>query len=166
MQEKDTFSHGDRILVPGSAPLEPKQSFEELPHLLLRTGHWVDARLDAALEARGLSLAKMGVLRQLVEAGAPLSLGQLAERLNCVRSNVTQLIDRLEADGLVKREQDPADRRSVQAVITEEGKSRYFSALVSERRAKQEILEPLSEAERLQLTLLLARLANGAAAQS
>ena len=37
---------------------------------------------------------------------------------------MTQLIDRLEADGLVRRVDDPADRRSVKASITDEGRDR------------------------------------------
>ena len=31
--------------------------------------------------------------------------------MTCVRSNITQLMDRLEADGLVRRIDDPSDRR-------------------------------------------------------
>ena len=48
----------------------------------------------------------------------PISLSELAEKLTCVRSNVTQLVDRLEADGLAKRADDPADRRAVRAKVT------------------------------------------------
>lgn len=76
----------------------------------------------------GLSLAKFGVLAALVEAGEPLPLGQLAERIACVKSNVTQLVDRLEEDGLVRREPDPADRRVTRAAITEDGLARYRTA--------------------------------------
>ena len=36
---------------------------------------------------------------------------------------MTQLVDRLEADGLVRRVADPTDRRSVKAEITDEGQS-------------------------------------------
>ena len=41
----------------------------------------------------------------------------LAERLTCAKSNVTQLVDRLEADGLVRRKLDPSDRRSRLAIV-------------------------------------------------
>jgi DNA-binding MarR family transcriptional regulator len=46
-----------------------------------------------------LSPPKYSALNQLVLAGRPLMLGELAARLTCVRSNITQLVDRLEADG-------------------------------------------------------------------
>jgi DNA-binding MarR family transcriptional regulator len=105
---------------------------------LIVGGRLAEARLDAALAAVGLSLAKWQALRPLVEGGQPLSLGALAARLACVRSNVTQLVDRLEADGLVRRMPDPDDRRGVLARATEEGARRYRAgraALGAARRA-------------------------------
>ena len=66
-----------------------------------------------ALAGVGLSNAKFEALSVLVSQDRPISLSELAEKLTCVRSNVTQLVDRLEADGLVKRTDDPADRRAV-----------------------------------------------------
>jgi MarR family 2-MHQ and catechol resistance regulon transcriptional repressor len=83
------------------------------------------SRFEAALEPVGLSLAKLGVLSRLVAAGEPLPLSTLAERSACVRSNITQLIDRLEADKLVVRVDDPHDRRLVRAALTAEGRARY-----------------------------------------
>ena len=68
---------------------------------------------------------RFGALDHLVRAGEPLPLGELAARLSCVRSNVTQLIDRLEADGLARRVADPADRRSVRAEVTAAGRERW-----------------------------------------
>src|SRR5690606_27256551 len=87
----------------------------------LRAARAVEERLDEAMASVGLSAARYGVLDQLSRAGAPLALGELAGRLSCVRSNVTQLVDRLEADGLVRRVNDPTDRRSIRAALTEAG---------------------------------------------
>jgi DNA-binding MarR family transcriptional regulator len=91
---------------------------------LLNVAHAWGDRLDSALSQSGLSVAKLGVLTQLVEAGQPLPLSALAARLSCVRSNMTQLVDRLEADGLVRRVDDPDDRRSVRALVTRLGEER------------------------------------------
>ncbi|HSL69177.1 MAG TPA: MarR family transcriptional regulator, partial [Longimicrobiales bacterium] len=96
-----------------------------LVSLIIHAGHHVEHRLETALASVGLSLAKLGALRHLIESGEPLALGQLAERIACVKSNVTQLVDRLENDGLVKRVPDPNDRRSVLALVTDEGRERY-----------------------------------------
>jgi DNA-binding MarR family transcriptional regulator len=51
----------------------------------------------------------------------PLRMGELAQALHCLPSNVTALVDQLEAKGLVRREPSPADRRAKQLVLTEEG---------------------------------------------
>src|SRR5947207_808153 len=47
----------------------------------------------------------------LIEPGRPLPMSRLADTLSCDASNVTGLVDRLEARGLVRREPSPQDRR-------------------------------------------------------
>ncbi len=91
---------------------------------LLQAAHALQHRLETALAAVGLSMAKFKVVSQLAEAGESLPLSELASRQSCVRSNMTQLIDRMEADGLVRRVDDPTDRRSVRAAITPLGQER------------------------------------------
>lgn len=118
----------------------------------------VHRRLDAAVEAHGLSLAKMGVLEALVAHGGSLPLGRVADALECVRSNVTQLVDRLEADGLVRRAADPEDRRSTQAVITEEGRQRLEAAARARAEAEAQILAALPADRRAELDAMLNRL--------
>jgi DNA-binding MarR family transcriptional regulator len=92
---------------------------------LMHAGHRVQARLEEAFAGVGLSGAKHAALSFLVAQDHPLSLSELAEKLTCVRSNITQLVDRLEADGLVKRIDDPADRRAVRAEVTRLGRERH-----------------------------------------
>jgi DNA-binding MarR family transcriptional regulator len=88
---------------------------------LLQVAHALEDRLEAALAGVGLSGPKFTVISELKRAGKPLPLSDLASRLSCVKSNMTQLVDRLEADGLVKRVDDPSDRRAVKAALTEAG---------------------------------------------
>ena len=126
-------------------------------HGLLSVGHLIEERLNAALEPHGLSLPKLAVLQNLARAGEPLPLGVLSERLGCVRSNITQLVDRLEADRLVRRVPDPQDRRSVLAALTEEGRRRYEVAQRAATEAEREILGRLSAGEHEQLATLLGR---------
>jgi len=85
----------------------------------------VEARLEAALSPTGLSLAKLAVLHFLADAKEALPLSDLAARQHCVRSNITQLMDRLEKDGLVRRRADPDDRRSVLAELTPAGEQAH-----------------------------------------
>lgn len=95
----------------------------QLIYALMHAGRSLEDRLDVALGRAGLSLAKFGVLSELVRSPEPLTLSELAARLSCVRSNMTQLIDRLESDGLVRRVDDPADRRTVRAALTPLGRT-------------------------------------------
>ena len=121
--------------------------------LLLDAARAVEARVERALAAEGMSLAKLGALRHLALAGEPLTLTQLAERHCCGRSNVTALIDRLEADGYVERSVDPSDRRNVRAALTPTGRAAYERAgaiLAEHERAIDERLgqEPRAELAR------------------
>src|SRR5438128_1076042 len=70
---------------------------------LLHTAGVVEAHAELKLSAIGLSLPKLAALTALRDAGESMPLTQLAEQLSCVKSNITQLVDRLEADGLVTR---------------------------------------------------------------
>ena len=124
----------------------------------LKTVGELEGRLEASLEPLGLSLAKFGALAQLAAAGEPLPLSTLAERRACVRSNITQLIDRLEAEHLVKRSDDPRDRRSVRAELTDEGRSRYEAGLLVLEGAERQLFAPLTDAQRNQFFELLAAL--------
>ena len=105
----------------------------------------------------GLSLPKLAALHHLAAAGESLPLGQLAERLSCVKSNITQLIDRLEADGLVTRELDPNDRRSRLAVMTAAGRKAYQQGTRIQQRSEQEIFATLTDEEGRQLAALIAK---------
>jgi DNA-binding MarR family transcriptional regulator len=125
---------------------------------LERAGHLVDDRLEAALADHGLSVAKMAVLNELARAEGALPLGGLAERLTCARSNITQLVDRLEAESLVRRVPAPGDRRSIHAQLTEAGRERWVAGAATMARVEADLLTRLSADERVALAALLDRL--------
>src|SRR5262249_43256592 len=54
----------------------------------------------------------------LIEPGRPLPMGRLADTLACDASNVTGLVDRLEARGLVQRRPSRGDRRIKEVQLT------------------------------------------------
>jgi len=122
---------------------------------LIGTLHAIVGRLEAALEPQGLSLAKFNVLRMLVAAGEPLPLGALAERSACVRSNITQLVDRLESEKLVIRADDPHDRRSIRAELTAEGRRRHAAGVRALEAAERDLFAGLPAKERESLLHLL-----------
>jgi len=125
---------------------------------VLHAAHLIEDRIEQALVKVGLSMAKQGALTELASAGEPLTLSQLAARLSCVRSNMTQLVDRLEADGLVKRLADPADRRSVRAELTQLGKERQRVGEKAMKKVQSEFAASLTTRERTALEAALGAL--------
>jgi DNA-binding MarR family transcriptional regulator len=125
---------------------------------VLHASSVLESRLEARLSEVGLSLAKLAALNRLTEAGESLPLGQLAERLSCVKSNVTQLVDRLEADGLVSRTGDPNDRRSRLAVLTDAGRKAYAKGSEIQVQTERELFGVLTEDESDTLHVLLGKL--------
>ncbi|MHB2019166.1 MAG: MarR family winged helix-turn-helix transcriptional regulator [Candidatus Xenobia bacterium] len=128
---------------------------------MTRAAHRVEAQLEEALDAVGLSLSKFGLLKVLMSAGQPLPLSDLARRFGCVKSNVTQLVDRLEADGLVERRDDPDDRRSVRAALTRDGEKKFRQAARVLADADAKLFAPLQPHEVAMLGDLLSRLDPG-----
>jgi DNA-binding MarR family transcriptional regulator len=126
---------------------------------VLHTASTLEAHVESKLEKIGLSLPKLAALHHLTLAGESLPLGQLADRLSCVKSNVTQLIDRLEADGLVARTADPHDRRSRIAVLTAAGRKAFTRGMEIQNGAERELFGALTADETDRLHQLMAKLA-------
>ena len=123
---------------------------------LIQVGRAMEQRVEQALAEVGLSGAKFGALSHLVQVSAPLSLGECAARMTCVRSNITQLMDRLEADGLVRRVEDRSDRRAVRAVVTPLGRERHAAGERQIEKLKQELSRALAEVDRSAIERVLA----------
>jgi MarR family transcriptional regulator, organic hydroperoxide resistance regulator len=89
--------------------------------LLLQVGfELVSARFAAAIDQVDLAPAQARALHEL-DLERPISMRELAERLKADPSNVTGLIDRLEARGLVERRAHPSDRRIKGLALTAAG---------------------------------------------
>jgi len=103
---------------------EPFGCPQQEAHLnLVRTTDVLQRRIDAAIFApAGLSDTQYNVLRILRGAGdSGLRCGEIAARLVARDPDITRLLDRLIARGLVRRSRDAEDRRVVRAFITREG---------------------------------------------
>jgi DNA-binding MarR family transcriptional regulator len=124
---------------------------------LLHAAEAAHAHVETKLAALGLSMPKLTALHHLAAAGDSMPLGQLAERLACVKSNITQLVDRLEAYGFVTREGDPNDRRSRLAVMTAAGRKAYEQGFRAQQQSEREIFSALSDEEGRQLAALIGK---------
>ena len=133
---------------------------------LIEAARTLEMRLEQALAPLQLSLAKFGVLRCLVHETRPLPLSAIANRQRCVRSNMTQLADRLESDGLLRRVDDPNDRRAVLAEPTDAGRAAVTAAQDILRNEEERFLLGLSGEERALMTELVRRFVTGEAART
>jgi DNA-binding MarR family transcriptional regulator len=84
----------------------------------------ITAQLEAELQdADEIPLAWYDVLVQLTEAGGRLRMQDLAQAVLLSKSGLTRLVDRMEAERLVRREECVTDRRGTVAAITPRGTS-------------------------------------------
>src|SRR5215467_8678868 len=101
----------------------------------------VHAHFAAVVAELDLAPMQAKALHEL-DAEQPISMRELARRLGADPSNVTGLIDRLEARGLVERRPDPNDRRIKGLALTSAGatlRQRLFARLYSAPRSLAEL---------------------------
>jgi MarR family transcriptional regulator, 2-MHQ and catechol-resistance regulon repressor len=88
------------------------------------------ARFAAQFEEHRLSAVEFEVLMRLARSpGHRLRMTDLAGQTSLSTSGVTRVVDRMDRDGLVRREACPSDRRSSYAVITTAGRQRLDEVL-------------------------------------
>ncbi len=89
---------------------------------LMRASRSVLARVEKRLARDGLTPTQLGVLEVLLHRG-PLSHRDLGRKVLTSAGNITDVVDKLEARGLVLRVREAADRRQVRVELTTEGRA-------------------------------------------
>jgi DNA-binding MarR family transcriptional regulator len=109
-------------------------------------------------ERFGISLARFDYLAQLYRHADGLRMNLLTKNLMVTGGSVTGLTDELAKDGLVNREADPDDRRSVRVRLTPQGRQ-VFEGMAREHEAwVVELFAALEPAAQQQLHQQLGRL--------
>jgi MarR family transcriptional regulator, 2-MHQ and catechol-resistance regulon repressor len=89
---------------------------------LLRATKSVLARLEPRLSAESLTLTQLGVLEGILHKG-PLTQRELGRKVLTSAGNMTDVVDKLEGRGLVRRTRVAGDRRSVKVELTPCGRA-------------------------------------------
>lgn len=89
---------------------------------LFRASRAVLARIEAELAEHSLTLNQLGVLEAILHKG-PLTHRELGRKVLTSAGNMTDVVDKLEQRGLVRRVRHTADRRSVKVELTDEGQA-------------------------------------------
>ena len=141
----------------GDNPAHATPSALDVVGALMRLLHAIRRGQRMRFGKRDLSGPRSRVLAAVAEA-RPLRMGDLAGRLGLTARTITTLVDALEQDGLVQRHADPTDRRATLIDMTPTGCRYYDQVSAGLSELAEQIVGPLSAAERRQLLDLLARL--------
>jgi DNA-binding MarR family transcriptional regulator len=99
--------------------MAPAVKQEEIVRLVMDLSRNLMSHYDAKLAELHLTLPQALLLRQLGDA---LPMNEAAGKLHCDPSNVTGIVDRLEARGLIERQHVATDRRVKQLALTAAGR--------------------------------------------
>jgi DNA-binding MarR family transcriptional regulator len=147
-----------RFAPPPAHAEEPRLPLWSRPGFLLRRLNQIHYALFFE-ECREFNITPVqyGLLTALSIRGR-LDQGSLGIELGIDRTNVADVLIRLEARGLLRREPDPTDRRAKLASLTPKGRQLTSRMFASMQRAQDRLLAPLSQKERDAFMTTLVRL--------
>ncbi|NDL64732.1 MarR family winged helix-turn-helix transcriptional regulator [Acerihabitans arboris] len=112
---------------------------------LSRIYHRLRKEVNGQLVNEGLSLSKMKIL-QLITLGKT-SATDIKNYMGFSSRTVVTVLDALEKDEMLQRQQSPTDRRVKHVYITEKGRDKLEIAQQTHRAILERILAPLSESQ-------------------
>ena len=127
---------------------------------LLRAHRAVTSRVEAHLQ--GMSIRQLAVMEAILHRG-PMTQRALGQKVLTSPGNLTAVIDRLEASGLVQREPRPGDRRAVLVALTAAGRDCISTVFPRHAADIADAMAGLEPAELAELGRLLRKLGTAAA---
>ncbi len=145
-----------RALLAALTGPPPPAMAGRLGFLITRAHHRFHARADAVLEPFAIEIRHFGALTAL--AGGVPSQRELADRLGVSTPVVVEMVDALEARGLVERRRDRADRRNNALIVTDAGRAVLTGATAGLNAATTELTAPIGADGERELNALLRKL--------
>ena len=108
--------------------------------------HVLHERIHFA-KALGLSLPQFGILMQIHHRGN-CGIGDIGERFDITNAAASQLVDKLVQSGLIRREEDPQDRRAKLLNLTDKGRALIQQNIEERYRWVDQLVRKLTEEER------------------
>lgn len=128
-------------------------------YLLTVSQHEIFQSFSARLAPYGITPGQYGVLNCLWTYG-PCTPKEIARELRLENSTVSGVLDRMQKRGVIDREMDPNDRRSVRVVLTEEGLAMKDDVLRVIEELNNDALGSFSQQERDTLISCLRKIGN------
>ncbi len=128
-------------------PAEFERQVEAIEALLRNVSVIIRKRGREILSSFGITPPQLNALVILIEQGE-ITMGELCERMYLACSTATDLIDRMERNGLIARERDQNDRRVIRLKVLQPGKQVIEEVMVARKHYLGGILEQVPESER------------------
>lgn len=126
---------------------EFERQVEAIEALLRNVSVIIRKRGREILSSFGITPPQLNALVILNEQGE-ITMGELCERMYLACSTATDLIDRMERNGLIARERDQNDRRVIRLKVLKQGRQIIDEVMVARKRYLGGILEQVPESER------------------
>jgi DNA-binding MarR family transcriptional regulator len=130
-----------------------------------RGGHLIADHLEAVVADLNITQAEAHVLAQLDRAGST-AIGTLHREFGRKRSTLTNVIDRLEQRGCVRRELNPSDRRSFLLHLTPDGEVTAAAVSAALRRLEHGLTELISPGDAAAVARVVDALSHAARSSS
>ncbi|WP_291650756.1 MarR family transcriptional regulator [Clostridium sp.] len=124
-----------------------------------RAEHTIHKKEIETIKESGLTTAQFGVLEALYNKGN-LKICELIEKILTTSGNITVVIKNLEKDGLIKRIEDPNDKRSCIISLTDKGKDTIENILPYHIKNIENIFSILTDEEKITLKNILKKFKN------
>lgn len=102
----------------------------------------------------GLSMSQIGALFHVQREGSS-AVSHLGDGLGVSSAAASQLLDRLEQQGLILRVEDPKDRRAKQITLTDKGRETLQAAIHARQGWLSELAEIMTASEKAQIVAAL-----------
>ncbi len=124
---------------------------------LIRLASVLSDEMNETFKVHGLTAGSFDVLATLLRSGPPhaLSPNQLLDTMMVTSGTMTNRIDQLEKEKLVKRVRNPKDRRSVMVQLTETGRRLIDAAITDHVETQARLVKGMSKEQRVNLNLHL-----------
>lgn len=153
---RELLNRSGRKPTAGTEALAAVRILAKKMHLMME--RWADEH--------GLSEGRFQILVRLQQfPDGRMTMGDLAEMLEVTPRTVTGLVDNLERDGLVRRVDDPNDRRSVYAEITDDGRARVKALWRDAALGQGTLTRNFKDSEMVQLRDICLRLIEAMSAE-
>lgn len=157
--DKDAFNDPPHMLDYESAVRHDDRLELRVWLRLLTCANMIERRVRRHLrESFEITLPRFDLMAQLDRAPKGLTMGALSRRLMVTNGNVTGLIDRMEAEGLVERTAASSDRRVQMVRLTPTGKKAFDAMTPAHKEWIAALMGELDHGEMAELLTLLAKL--------